>query len=292
MERLFFRFARRIAPSAEICEAAAMKFFRAALIFAALWLAGGVAAWGDSWLEWPDCEMLTERYHDGDSFYIRRAPRSIYIVRLYFVDTPETDDRIGGRLQEQADYFGIRPAEARRVGEEATEFVARALSRPFTVYTVKREAGGSSRKPRYFAFIECADGRFLAEKLVERGLARIYGARADRPDGVGDRRLLLRLKDLEKDARREARGAWRFARAAKEKAEPAGPLMAGRSARALRTTRLIDPENAARVLGLLRPGADVEIRSEPENGWVDVVIRSDRRIVFGRCRFVDLAVGE
>ncbi len=51
-------------------------------------------------------------------------------------------------------------------------------------------------------------GQNLAEDLVENGLARIYGLRANWPDGPRSATFLNILKNLELTAREKRRGVW------------------------------------------------------------------------------------
>jgi len=48
-------------------------------------------------------------------------------IRLYFVDTPESDSRFPERNAEQAAYFGITPEQSVQAGKEAREFVRKTL---------------------------------------------------------------------------------------------------------------------------------------------------------------------
>ena len=57
-----------------------------------------------------------------------------------------------------------------------------------------------------------ATGEDLAEALVRNGLARIYGTRTSLFDGGDSRAYLAQLAELEAEAKREQKGAWRFAK--------------------------------------------------------------------------------
>ena len=71
------------------------------------------------------------------------------------------------------------------------------------------DARGRSDKPRYYAIIE-AGGVPLADALVAGGLARIYGADTELPDGSESRGYWKHLRQVERKARREQQGAWRL----------------------------------------------------------------------------------
>ena len=63
----------------------------------------GEPACAGRWLTLTNCRYLPNAANDGDSFHVRAEGRE-YIFRLYFVDTPETDDGIPERVKEQAKY--------------------------------------------------------------------------------------------------------------------------------------------------------------------------------------------
>jgi endonuclease YncB( thermonuclease family) len=81
-----------------------------------------------------------------------------------------------------------------------------ALQRPFTIQTRWRKVFGPTR---YYACVFTADGNDLAELLVRKGLARIYGTRTPLPDGTDSRTYLATLKDLEQQAKSAGLGGWR-----------------------------------------------------------------------------------
>lgn len=175
------------------------------LLFAFLSLS---PAWAQrSWRHLDNVSLVEHPGNDGDSFHARRN-RSRYLLRLYFVDTPETDGRFPDRLQDQADYFGISLDQIIEAGKMADDFTKELLARqPFDVYTKYRDALGASRQNRIYAMVRVND-RWLCELLVENGLARIHGVGDDLPDGVSERRHWARLRTLENTARREKRGIW------------------------------------------------------------------------------------
>jgi endonuclease YncB( thermonuclease family) len=110
------------------------------------------------------------------------------------------------RSDEQAAYFGISRDAAVQLGAEAKAFTARALAKPFTIYTRWRPVYGPTR---YYAFVVTADGQDLAELLVRNGLARIYGTRTPLPDGRDSRTYLATLNAAEAAAKAARLGGWR-----------------------------------------------------------------------------------
>jgi endonuclease YncB( thermonuclease family) len=159
------------------------------------------------WETLENCMLNTREYHDGDSFHIRRKGKD-YIFRLYFVDTPETDEGLEDRIAEQADYWGIDEKNTVKLGKRATQFSHDLLEgRQFTVFTEKKKARGRSKKQRYFAMVRVGD-TFLSESLVGAGLARIYGKMTDLPDGQTMEAYLDTLQGAERQAKKKKLGAW------------------------------------------------------------------------------------
>jgi endonuclease YncB( thermonuclease family) len=150
------------------------------------------------------CVVEPDEWTDGDSFRVRLPDNRLVIFRLYYVDTTESRSR-GKRSDEQAAYFGITREQAIELGQQAKEFTARALEKPFTIYTRWRAVFGPSR---WYAIALTSDGRDLNELLVSAGLARIYGTRTALPDGPDSRTYLVHLTELETEAKAAKRGGW------------------------------------------------------------------------------------
>src|SRR6476619_331177 len=112
-----------------------------------------VARADEHWVTYNDCRYLPNAANDGDSFHVRAGGRE-YIFRLYFVDSPETDASLPGRVAEQAKYFAVSTPQTLQIGLDAERFTRQQLARPFTVRTCKQDARGRSRLKRYFAFIQ------------------------------------------------------------------------------------------------------------------------------------------
>ncbi len=158
------------------------------------------------WKTFKDCHYLPNEANDGDSFHVR-AENKEYIFRLYFVDTPETEDSIPRRVKEQAKYFHVGIPQTLQIGAEAERFTRQQLIRPFTVRTCLQDARGRSRLPRYFAFVQI-DNADLGELLVANGLARVFGAANDPPDMNTPEVEWRKLEQLERKAKAQRIGGW------------------------------------------------------------------------------------
>ena len=89
-----------------------------------------------------------------------------YIFRLYFVDTPEGDEKLTERAKDQAAYFGISPNDIPRTAKLATQFTRDTLSgQDIKIITRWRNAMGRSTLARFYAIVFVND-RNLAEDLL------------------------------------------------------------------------------------------------------------------------------
>ena len=175
---------------------------------------------GKKWLIYERCELVEDKYFDGDSFQIKALTGYTYIFRLYGVDCPETDRRVKSRLVEQGKEFGLEEKDILKWGKKAATFTKKFLRKPFTVYTQKIKAGGASKKSRYYAIVVNAEGKRLDEALIEAGLARAYGkgaawdkpfwgkAKNDLPRRIDSKRFIRKLHTLESKAKRGKVGIW------------------------------------------------------------------------------------
>jgi endonuclease YncB( thermonuclease family) len=176
---------------------------------AILWAAVvDVGARGESkdWIVLENCRLIPNPANDGDSFHVSVGEKE-YIFRLYMVDAPETDEMVPRRLVDQAKYFGITVPQAIEVGRAAKEFTRERLSEPFTVFTHMSDAMGQSRIERFYAYVQTTEGD-LGEQLVRNGLARIYGFKATPPGLTSSRVELIKLQQVENEARQQKIGAW------------------------------------------------------------------------------------
>jgi competence protein ComEA len=160
------------------------------------------------------CTLVPTEWADGDSFRVRLPDGKEMTLRLYGVDCIEIhmngDDSNARRLRDQRRYFGIPEIGiARQVGEAARAETLRLLSKPFTVHTAMADGRGDARFERFYAFVQLADGRDLAETLTASGLARAFGVYRQRPDGSKGGEWQEHLRDLELTAARKGVGAWK-----------------------------------------------------------------------------------
>jgi endonuclease YncB( thermonuclease family) len=158
-----------------------------------------------AWVRLTDCQYVEQAYNDGDSFHVQCGDQE-FVVRLYFVDAPEATLRYPERTREQSEYFGVTLDETLRAGRQATILVRERLRTPFVVWTRWASAGGRTKTPRYYSFVE-VEGHSLAELLVSEGLARTKGVTATGPTGESH---VVRetLQALERTAREHKRGIW------------------------------------------------------------------------------------
>ena len=175
-------------------------------VVAAVCLALITGAQAEEWVELKNCRLLQNMANDADSFHVQTGGKE-YIFRLYFVDGPETDTSVAGRVEEQARYFGLTVAQTVQLGELGRRFTREKLGRGFSVRTCMQDARGRSELPRFFAFVETAEGD-LAELLVANGLARLYGAAATPVGLKAPERGWEKLRQLEQRAKAEKVGAW------------------------------------------------------------------------------------
>lgn len=153
------------------------------------------------------CRLTTNTVADGDSFHITHQGRE-YIFRLYFVDAPEADAALAERARDQASYFGIAAKDIPKGGKMAAKFAQQKLAgREFTVVTRYQNALGRSSMARFYSVV-LVDGKNLAEELVVGGWARIYGLKANWPDGERSAAFVNKLKNLELTARENRLGIW------------------------------------------------------------------------------------
>lgn len=165
------------------------------------------AAKEKEWVTLQNCQLVPNRANDGDSFHIR-ADNSEYLIRLYFVDAPETGG-VGSpeRLIQQAEYFGVSVPEVIEIGKDAKAFVEAKLAEPFTVVTRMAEGLGHSNITRILGFVRTKDGD-LGEQLVANGLARIHGTKTAPPGAANAQVEIQKLESLEQDAKQKKLGGW------------------------------------------------------------------------------------
>lgn len=198
--------ARRAASVTLLAKAIAMRILLLLLLALATLPRSGAAEAPRAWETWDDCRLMADRFFDGDSFQVKHG-RSIFVLRLYSADAPETDEGYGTRIGEQAAYFGVTNAGILRGGTVAKEFTAKFLAAPFRVITRRKPAPGASRAERYYAIVE-SHGQRLDAALIQAGLARATGESADYPDAEAGHARLVQLRGMEQKAASDRKGLW------------------------------------------------------------------------------------
>lgn len=163
------------------------------------------------WQTFENCRLIEHPSNDGDSFHVQAGEKTI-LVRLYFVDCPETTAATDGdakRVREQARHFGlVKMNRVLHYGEEARRVAEEILRKPFRVHTMFATAFGRSATPRVYAMITTAEGGDLGSLLVEKGLARNYGVKRRTPDGRDGDEMAAKLQNEELKAMKRRAGIW------------------------------------------------------------------------------------
>ena len=180
------------------------------VVFGAIWLTAvdqtNAKGKEKDWITLDQCQLIPNKANDGDSFHVQ-ANDNEYLVRLYFVDAPETSSVGPTRLIEQAEYFGISVPQVIEVGLNAKKFVDAKLSEPFTVITRLAGGLGRSKIQRIYGFVRTKEGD-LGEQLVANGLARVHGTTAAPPGASSSADERDKLTQLENEAKRRKVGGW------------------------------------------------------------------------------------
>ena len=180
------------------------------VICGAIWLAalhpGEARGKEKDWITLDNCQLIPNKANDGDSFHVQ-ANDAEYLVRLYFVDAPETASVGPERLIEQAKYFGPSVPQVIEIGLDAKKFVDAKLSEPFTVVTRLAGGLGRSKVQRIYGFVRTKEGD-LGEQLIANGLARIHGTSAPPPGGSTSAAERQKLEELEQQAKQRKIGGW------------------------------------------------------------------------------------
>ena len=158
------------------------------------------------WAKLEDCHYVENPDNDGDSFHVRAGDKE-FTARLYYVDAPETNLRLGDRTHDQSLHFGITLDETMKAGEKAKTRTKELLQKPFVIWTRWATAGGRGRESRYYVLVEI-DGKRLGEILVTEGLARVKGVAPNLPDEEKGKAYMERLDELESAAHAKHLGAW------------------------------------------------------------------------------------
>lgn len=166
-----------------------------------------------------NCRLLPHHSNDGDSFLTQTPDGREVTLRLYYVDTPESQFRHyqNGETnfkrirQQAAEMGGITPEQAVKTGTQAKHYVLSLLEKaPFTIYT---QWDSPFNDQRFHAFIEITEGgrkRWLHELLIEKGLARLKTKPAPLPDGTTINQHMAYLRELQSTARKNKVGVWNY----------------------------------------------------------------------------------
>lgn len=253
------------------------------------------------WRDYTGCRLIPHSGNDGDSFHVKPSNRkSSYLFRLYFVDTPESENTLPERLQEQADYFGIADVkDVVKLGKEATKFTEKLLADGnFTVYSRLSDALGRSAKDRNYAMVFSSDGRDLGYELIRNGLARIHGMPTDLSELDAYKRSAANwqkyLRGAEAEAKKEKLGGWAYGGGPVSRLDA---LFAPREVEeqdvVLSTTINIYPTDPSqdRPIGRLNPGVTVHILKgiSPDRAHVSFTT-SNGQTYEGSARFIDLGL--
>jgi len=179
---------------------------------AAIFLAATACVQAAGWDTLTGCRLKESEWNDGDSFHVAQGGKE-YIFRLCYVDTPETKahKELTRRTTAQARYWKIRKSDMFPLAAEAAAYTKTLLAGGFTVKTQWHDAQGESHLPRYFGVIITPQGD-LAELLVSKGYARVYGFSPDYPGGTSAANYKEKLKTLEAKARESEQGAWAYSK--------------------------------------------------------------------------------
>jgi endonuclease YncB( thermonuclease family) len=164
------------------------------------------------WTQLAGCRLDTTKTQDGDSFTLLYQNQRLS-VRLYWVDAPETskENRNQERIEDQAKTFGISKKDSQTLGDIAAEFTKNHLTtRPFTIYTLGKNALGRGKFPRVYAFVQTGQGD-LGELLIKNGLARIKGYKETPPNWRGtEKDYHAHLEKLLRNAQTQKKGIWKW----------------------------------------------------------------------------------
>ena len=187
------------------------------------------ASAGDWWRTYEGVEFDDGQHFDGDSFHLKvKSGKRIYdwVIRLYGVDCPETDNRFPKQNEKQAEHFKVPEADIPKLGKEASALARKLLKDAREIRLHVRAAGkkktrkAPGQKQRYYGIVELIDraGKsvMLHERLLEEGQARAFGLSAPWPPKeaarLGEQKVEKGferdLERLERAAKKQKRGIW------------------------------------------------------------------------------------
>ena len=243
------------------------------IICGAIWLAaldpGHAKGKEKEWITLDNCQLIPNKANDGDSFHVR-ANDTEYLVRLYFVDAPETAGISAARLIEQAEYFGVSVPQVIEIGLDAKKFVDAKLSEPFTVVTRLAGGLGRSKVQRIYGFVRTKEGD-LGEQLIANGLARIHGTSAPSPGGSTSADEHEKLAQLENEAKRRQVGGWSISG---QQSNGIGPQSSPDASRSIPVTRTSSSLAAARSPGEVKSRA----KEKTQLGKIDINTATEKEL--------------
>lgn len=171
------------------------------------------------WRDYPGCVLRESGGNDGDSFHVtctslKSSAARHKLIRLYFVDTPESEGSLPERLEVQREYWDLPDhATVVKCGKMAHKFTEDFLKKGFTVHSRLSDALGRSNIDRDYGMVE-VDGQDLGWTLVRNGLARVFGKGTDLTEldayKKDENGWWRKLRQAEAEAKREKLGCWAF----------------------------------------------------------------------------------
>jgi endonuclease YncB( thermonuclease family) len=154
--------------------------------------------------------LKASKINDADSFLIDTPDKGEEHFRLYFVDSPETNARFIEKIRHQAGYFGATPTQIVEAGKRAKALTQQWLSNEaFEVITRGERVMKGKRDHAMIYFPQAPVGeRWLAERLVRRGLGMISTKGSKLPDGTTAVEFNKQLREMEAAAKKSKQGAW------------------------------------------------------------------------------------
>jgi endonuclease YncB( thermonuclease family) len=283
-----------------------MKLINIYLSVVVFCFAGVAFGWDNvvkPWQKLEKCRIVDSYGNDGDSFHVMHGEKE-YVFRICFADCAETSMTYPPRIKDQADWWGISDKDVVKAGHDATDFTMKLLKgRSFTVYTKFKDARGNSALGRNFAMIKVPESdSYLSEKLVEAGLARTYGYAVATPDGMSRKAYRSKLDALEKKAKKDHVGAWKYAKvdffarsrgsdeeaaeaaADKDHADKSG----GEKIMLTEPVAFYSSDRSASFRGTLKAGTAIHILDKSDRDMIKVRAPLHGNMVEGKCRRYDL----
>ena len=124
------------------------------------WLASSLAMALSPWVTLKNCTLETSwEGNDGDSFLVKcpdlKPEKDILkVLRLYYVDTPESEDSLPERLEVQREYWDLPNVQTVvKCGIKAKQFTKHFLAGGFEVHTRWETALGRTKMGRHYALL-------------------------------------------------------------------------------------------------------------------------------------------